>query len=287
MYIFKVFRRNKMNTRSLDMLSREKYIVTQHNDFANAFGNLTSRQQDILDYLFSFVKKEDDPSTVYTTSIIEISTFLHKIKLTKNDINNYKTPKKYRPSKLTYEGYYKDLDKITSTNIYISENSGTNIMSLTKQPLFLLTKFKFKKNKQNLTSGDISFQFNPAFKNKIFNLTTNFYSIYLRTLLNIKTKYGKILLREYSSHNRAKGDTTPVVIRQTLDEWNKIMRGDKKPLSPGVFKQSILQRACNDLEKHGFKTSITRITGKENLRKAIGYEVTITACLESPTKIIG
>ena len=46
-----------------DLLARQDYLVTQSNDLAKAFGNLTLLEHRLLDYCFSFVQKDDTDDT--------------------------------------------------------------------------------------------------------------------------------------------------------------------------------------------------------------------------------
>ena len=57
-----------------DLLSRQDYLVTQANDLAKSFGNLTTFEHKVLDYCFSFVQKEDRADKVYKTTAREIVT---------------------------------------------------------------------------------------------------------------------------------------------------------------------------------------------------------------------
>src|SRR5699024_2044860 len=55
-----------------NLLSRQYYLVTQANELAKAFGNLKSSEHKILDYCFSYIKKEDTADTVYHLTLQEI-----------------------------------------------------------------------------------------------------------------------------------------------------------------------------------------------------------------------
>src|SRR5699024_1550898 len=55
-----------------NLLSRQNYLVTQANELARAFGNLNATEHKILDYCFSYIKKEDTVDTVYHLTLQEI-----------------------------------------------------------------------------------------------------------------------------------------------------------------------------------------------------------------------
>ena len=70
---------NKKAKKALEnLLNRQNYLVTQANELARAFGNLKATEHKILDYCFSYIKKE-----AFFTYFINI---LKKLKnsLTKN-----------------------------------------------------------------------------------------------------------------------------------------------------------------------------------------------------------
>ena len=55
-----------------NLLARQDYLVTQANELAKAFGNLKATEHKILDYCFSYIKKEDTADTVYHLTLQEI-----------------------------------------------------------------------------------------------------------------------------------------------------------------------------------------------------------------------
>lgn len=64
--------KSKMDTAINSLLSRQNYLVTQANDLARSFGNLTAFEHKVLDYCFSFVKAEDTSEQVYKVHMIDI-----------------------------------------------------------------------------------------------------------------------------------------------------------------------------------------------------------------------
>ncbi|WP_241690453.1 replication initiation protein [Ligilactobacillus salivarius] len=64
---------NKKAKNALEnLLDRQNYLVTQANELARAFGNLKATEHKILDYCFSYIKKEDTVDTVYHLTLQEI-----------------------------------------------------------------------------------------------------------------------------------------------------------------------------------------------------------------------
>ena len=55
-----------------ELISRESYLVTQANDLAKAFGNLSSVEHKVLDYCFSHVKAQDTRNIMYTDNLINL-----------------------------------------------------------------------------------------------------------------------------------------------------------------------------------------------------------------------
>ena len=54
-----IVQNKKMDTAISNLLSRQNYLVTQANDLARSFGNLTTFEHKVLYYWFCFVNAED------------------------------------------------------------------------------------------------------------------------------------------------------------------------------------------------------------------------------------
>lgn len=67
-----VIQNKKMDKTISNLLSRQNYLVTQANDLARSFGNLTTFEHKVLDYCFSFVKAEDTSKHTYTVHMLDI-----------------------------------------------------------------------------------------------------------------------------------------------------------------------------------------------------------------------
>ena len=55
-----------------DLLARQDYLVVQGNDLAKSFGGLKSFEQRVLDYCFSYVRKDSKLDDEYEVSALEI-----------------------------------------------------------------------------------------------------------------------------------------------------------------------------------------------------------------------
>ncbi|MEY4717337.1 replication initiation protein [Lacticaseibacillus paracasei] len=62
----------KQNLAMQALLKRQDYLVTQGNDLARAFGNLTSFEHKVLDYCFSFVKSDSKLEEAFNVSTSDI-----------------------------------------------------------------------------------------------------------------------------------------------------------------------------------------------------------------------
>ena len=65
-----------MNVALSNLLNRQDYLVTQANDLARSFGNLSTFEHKILDCCFSFVTKDDNTTKSYSLEIREIVHYL-------------------------------------------------------------------------------------------------------------------------------------------------------------------------------------------------------------------
>ena len=67
-----IIQNRKMDKAISNLVSRQNYLVTQANDLARSFGNLTTFEHKVLDYCFSFVKAEDTREQTYNVQMIDI-----------------------------------------------------------------------------------------------------------------------------------------------------------------------------------------------------------------------
>ncbi|RND67354.1 Protein involved in initiation of plasmid replication [Lacticaseibacillus paracasei] len=74
----------KQNLAMQALLKRQDYLVTQGNDLARAFGNLTSFEHKVLDYCFSFVKSDSKLEEAFNVSTSDI---LHHLGLSSQGKN--------------------------------------------------------------------------------------------------------------------------------------------------------------------------------------------------------
>ena len=108
---------SKVNNALDSMLSREDYLVTQGNDLARSFGNLSAFQHKVLDFCFSYVQANDDSRKMYQSNLIDI---LHHLGLNASGFN-------YKRVVVAL----KSLDLKTSIYLRTVENDGTRGILMT------------------------------------------------------------------------------------------------------------------------------------------------------------
>lgn len=242
----KLSRTPKSRKALAELISRSDYLVVQGNDLAKAFGNLKAFEHRILDYCFSFVTKESEPSQSF---VIETTTLLQFLGLTSSG-TNYKR----------IVDAFKTLNQNTALYLPV-ETNGTRGIRMTQ--LFAFIDY--------FESGRITFEFSKYAQPYVFDLKKNFYSFHLRELANIKGKYALILLKLWESHRF--GNRPITSIRGTLDNWQDWFLGTNRRMTAGRFLHDVLGRAVNELEEK-FPIAISLEQEKKG-RKVIGYEMNL------------
>ena len=242
---------NRINTKASKsmsaLLSRQDYLVVQGNDLARAFGNLTSFQHKILDYCFSFVKKDSQPIDIYTASALDI---IHHLGLTASGTNYQRVGEAF-----------KVLNEKTALYLHIQRANGTDGIRMTQ----LFDNIDFYED------GKIEFRFSQSAVPYVYELRKNFYSFKLRELANIKSKYSLIMMKLWQANKM--GNQLDVTIKGTMEDWQSWFLGDRKRWSAGRFKQRVLDVAIKELgDKLGCWFLIKTI--KSGVR-VVGYEITI------------
>ena len=74
---------HKLNKVSDNLFLRQEYLVTQSNDVAYSFWNLTAFQYELLDFCFSPVQKYDIVDKIYK---MDVNTIIHYFGLTLSEI---------------------------------------------------------------------------------------------------------------------------------------------------------------------------------------------------------
>jgi len=231
-----------------NLLSRQEYLVVQGNDLAKAFGGLKAFEQRVLDYCFSFVKKDDKPNTIYNVSAIEI---IHHFGLARSGTNYERIAKAF-----------KTLNENTALYLPVKRPDGTKGIRMTQ--LFSMIDF--------YADGAVHFRFSEDAAPLVFDLKKNFYSFHLRELIQIKGKYGLILLKLWEA--KRVGNEVSSTITGSMEEWQGWFLGKEKRLSASRFYTSILKRACEELEKK--LNAQCTLTSLKRGRKIVGYKLEIT-----------
>lgn len=251
-----------------DLLSRQDYLVTQANDLAKSFGNLTTFEHKVLDYCFSFVQKEDRADKVYKTTAREIVTHFNLAISGQNYLRIVEAFKRLNDSTSIYLGIITEDGKrgIRMTSLFESVD------------LF--------------EDGQIAFKFSSTVAPYIFQLKKNFYSFPLSDLAKVKSKYTLTLLKRWNAESKGIWRNTTDFSRHTngfappaakitgsLEEWEDWMLGTDKKGKPkrwpaGRFKQKALDVAMNELDilyPEIEKTLIKHVEG----RRTVGFTVLI------------
>ena len=239
---------SKAQTAVENLLSRQEYLVVQGNDLAKALGGLKAFDQKVLDYCFSFVKKDDKPNAIYDVSAIEI---IHHFGLTK-------TGKIYeRIAKA-----FKTLNENTALYLPTVLDNGEHAIIMTQ----LFSKIVFGE------AGTVQFKFSEDVAPLVFDLKKNFYSFHLRELTQIKGKYGLILLKLWEA--KRIGNEVSTTITGSMEEWQEWFLGKDKRVSASRFYSNVLKRACEEVEKK--LNAQCDLTSLRKGRKIIGYKLEIT-----------
>lgn len=238
---------SKANKVMNSLLSRQDYLVVQGNDLAKAFGNLTSFQHKILDYCFSFVKRDSHSTDEYTVSASDI---IHHLGLTVSGTNYQRVG-----------DAFKVLSEKTALYLHIQQEDGIRGVMMTQ----LFSHISFYEN------GQVKFKFSSEAAPYIYELRKNFYSFKLRDLANIKSKYSLIMMKLWQANKM--GTQLDVTITGTMEDWQGWFLGNRKRLPAKQFKQRMINVATKELgNKLGCWFLVKSITDK---RKTVGYEITI------------
>ena len=154
-----------------NLLSRQNYLVTQANELARAFGNLNATEHKILDYCFSYIKKEDTVDTVYHLTLQEI---LKHLGLSSSGTN-------YTRAAVALQKLH---DK-TSLYLQLYDKDGIPFIRMT-------SLFQYVDIKRN---GNVEIKYNTVIAPYIFQLKEQYYSFNLIELSRVRSKYTLIMLK--------------------------------------------------------------------------------------------
>lgn len=230
-----------------NLLSRQEYMIYQGNDLAKAFGGLSAFEQRVLDYCFSFVKREDEAREIYEVTALEI---IKHFGLNASGQNYQRIA-----------NTFKRLNENTALYLPLQRNDGTRGIRLTQ--LFSMIDF--------YVDGAVRFRFSEDAAPLVFGLTTNFYSFHLWELSRIKGKYTLILLKLWEA--KRNGNEVRTTIEAPVSEWQEWFLGKDKQVPNGRFYTSILKRAMTELEEK--LNAECTLTSLKKGRKIVAYRMEI------------
>lgn len=246
--------------------TRQRYLVTQANDLAKAFGNLTTFQHKILDYCFSFVSEKDSKDKVYSDSL---SNLIRHLGLEDSGAN--------------YKRVAKDIRTLYNKTLIDLVSKDGNEITLT-------TLFSYVTISKNGKKGwGFRFKFSELLAPLVFQLEKNYYSFSLSELATFRSKYALILVKLWNANLHGmwgKHNELPVKIKGSLDEWELWLLGTDesgkiKHWTPGRLKQNALKPGLEKLEeRYGDQIEFTLYTNKaksaNGSKKTTGFELVIT-----------
>lgn len=259
---------NKKAKKALEnLLDRQNYLVTQANELARAFGNLKATEHKILDYCFSYVRKEDTVDTVYHLTLQEILKHL--------GLNT--SGKNYARVTIALQ----KLHEKTALYLQLYKEDGTPFIRMTS----LFQHIDIDKN------GDVEIKYNADIAPYIFQLKKQYYSFKLLELSRVRSKYTLIMLKLWNANagkwnDYTKPNTLPpnLYLEASLEEWESWFLGytldKKKKKHPvhwpaGRFKKYVLDVGLKELAELYPKSNIVLEAIKKG-RRVVGYNLTIT-----------
>ena len=258
---------NKKAKNALEnLLDRQTYLVTQANELARAFGNLNATEHKILDYCFSYIKKEDTVDTAYHLTLQEILKHL--------GLNS--SGKNYTRVAVALNR----LHEKTALYLQLYKEDGTPFIRMTS----LFQHIDIDRN------GNVEIKYNADIAPYIFQLKQQYYSFKLMELGRVRSKYTLIMLKLWNANAGKWNDYTDpnslppdLHLTASLEEWESWFLGytvdKKKKKHPvrwpaGRFKKYVLEVALKELAKLYPKSTIT-LTPTKRGRRVIGYTLEI------------
>lgn len=252
---------NKKMDKTLDgLLSRQDYLVTQANDLARSFGNLTVFEHKVLDYCFSFVQVGDESQKVYRADSKDI---LRHLGLNLSGFNYKRVVKAF-----------KSLNEKTAIYMLTTMSDGSKGILMTSLFDYIAIG----------ESGATEFSFSSKVAPFVFQLKKHYYSFKLSELSRVRSKYTLSMLKLWNANGMGKWDSKhhqlpDAVIQGSLEEWESWLigsdeNGKPKKWTVSRFKQQALNVALKELGSLYPKTNFTLTTIK-NGRKVVGYRLDI------------
>lgn len=251
---------SRVNSALENLISREDYLVTQANDLARSFGNLTAFQHKVLDFCFSYVQVNDDKRKMYRSNLIDI---IHHLGLTASG-DSYRR----------VANALKSLDLKTSIYLRTIEDDGTRGILMTH--LFDHVKI--------LENGQFEFRFSEDVAPYVFQLKRNFYSFKLAELSAVRSKYTLTLMKLWNANGHgtwkpANNQLPDTVIKGPIEEWQAWFlgadeHGNPKKWTASRFRQQVLTKAINELNRL-YPNVLYQLHIFKDGRKVTGYELDI------------
>lgn len=268
-------KKEEKNELILSEAVRGQYLVWQANDLAKAFGKLTLFEHQILDYCISYVRKDDEQDTSYTTTATEVLEYLGLDDAGSN----------YRRLGVALKKLKNDTPLLLP--IYEDNDPNKELLGVSLSALF--------DEINTMKTGEIEFVFSKRARPLLFDLKKKFYTFRLEELSRLKSKYSVILIKLWSSYRRKKKVKTEngrtfeewkreTVIRATIEDWQVWLLGEGRTMEPSQFKRDCIMKGLNELNKQDdFEASLKII---KQGRKVAGYEMTIISDRGNDKKVL-
>lgn len=250
----------KMEKALGDLTARVGYTVTQANDLARSFGNLTTFEHKVLDYCFSCVGPKDLPGKKYKL-------------MSKEMIRGFGM----RASGASYSRIidaFRGLNENSALYLKVKKDNGDWGIRMTNLFGYIDT----------YQSGEIEFTFNDQVAPYIFQLKKRFYSFHLSELIRVRSKYTLTLMKLWNAKGIGnwkpeKGLLPDAVIDGSLEDWETWFigvdsRGKAKHWPAGRFRQNVINVALKEIRKLYPKVYFELSTYAEH-RRVTGYRLDI------------
>lgn len=243
----------KMDLALDDLLSRQNYLVTQANELARSFGNLTTFEHKVLDYCFSFVQAEDIQDKMYHVNAIDL---VRQFNLGSSGASYKRIAQAFR-----------SLNENTAIYMRIQKSDGRRGILMTSLFDHLAL----------LEDGEIEFRFSRDVEPYVFQLKEHYYSFKLSELARVRSKYTLSLMKLWNANSL--GKLNSATIQGSLDDWESWFLGSDESGNPiktsaSRFKQRMLGVAIKELERL-YPHTFFELTTLKRGRKVVGYRLEI------------
>ena len=246
---------------------RGKYLVSQANELAKSFGKLSLFEHRVLDYCTSFVKKDDDKETLYTTNIRDMVEYFD---LDSSSGANFKRLGNSL-KKLKY-------DTPLLLPIYQDGDPTQEIIGVSMTELFEEINI--------MKTGEVTFAFSKRAQPLLFDLKKKFYAFKLEELSKLRSKYTIVLIKLWASYRRKGTVKTEdgkvlkewkreTIIQASVEDWQDWFLGEGKRMEPARFRRDCLKVGMDELNEQGDVEASLKVIKKG--RKVLGFEMTIVS----------